>query len=66
MKEVIIRYKDSKVLELLKTLSGFLDFSVIENQNSGRVKKNVSFTVFQVDEADAEACRFKHGEANER
>lgn len=32
MKEVIIKYKDSKVLELLKSLAAHLDFSISERQ----------------------------------
>lgn len=66
MKEVIIRYKDSKVLELLKSLSRIFDFSITEREESGKVKKSVSFTVFHVDEADAKAYKFNRDEANER
>ena len=31
-KEVIIKYEDSRVLELLKTLSAYLGFTISENE----------------------------------
>ncbi len=42
MKEVIIKYKDSKILELLKSLARFLDFTIDELDTPPRSKKKAS------------------------
>jgi hypothetical protein len=40
MKEVIIKYKGSRVLELLKSLARYLDFSISEKQKEGIVPES--------------------------
>ncbi|MBX2964918.1 MAG: hypothetical protein KF845_02145 [Cyclobacteriaceae bacterium] len=39
MKEVIIKYKDSRILELLKSLAAHFDFSISERQEEGSAAK---------------------------
>jgi hypothetical protein len=63
MKEVLIRYSDSRVLTLLKALSRFFNFSVAETDETGKPKKNIKFTVLHVDGA---SYKFNRDEANER
>ena len=64
MKEVIIKYKDSKTLELLKSLAKYLDFTISSAQESGdKEKKRVSFTALKV---DTRGFKFNRDEANER
>ncbi len=64
MKEVTIKYKDSKTLELLKSLAKFFDFSISETKEaSANGKKKVSFTVLHV---DTKGYKFNRDEANER
>lgn len=38
MKEVIIKYKDSRVLELLKKMAAYLDFSISEKPEGAGTK----------------------------
>ncbi|HET9054019.1 MAG TPA: hypothetical protein VFM90_07595 [Cyclobacteriaceae bacterium] len=67
MKEVIIKYTDSKTLELLKSLAGYLGFSVNEpKEGLSGGKREVSFTVLHVKPTDAHNYRFNRDEANER
>ncbi len=66
MKEVTIKYKDSKVLELLKSLAGYLDFLVVEKEESKDSKTKGSFTVLHVNPSDAKDYKFNRDEANER
>ena len=64
MKEVIIKYKDSRTLQLLKSLAKFFDFTIISSKESGaRDKKKVSFTAVKL---DTRGFRFNRDEANER
>lgn len=64
MKEAIIKYKDSKTLELLKSLAKYFDFSISEKGDaSEKNEKKVSFTVLHVDTKD---YKFNRDEANER
>jgi hypothetical protein len=63
MKEVIIKYKDSKTLELLKSLARYFNFSVSETQEINSVKRDISFTVLHV---DTKGYKFNRDEANER
>ena len=50
MKEVIIKYNDSKTLELLKSLAAYLGFSIAEKREELRQqKKKVSFTALKID-----------------
>ncbi len=67
MKEAIIRYKDSKTLEILKSLARYFDFSISEKrEESGMEKTTTSFTVLHVEPADAKRYKFNRDEANER
>lgn len=64
MKEVIIKYKDSKTLELLKSLAKYFDFSISEQkETSTNGKKKVSFTAIKL---DTRGFKFNRDEANER
>ena len=63
MKEVIVRYTDSRVLMLLKTLSKIFNFSIAESEQSKKSKRNVTFTVLHVDN---KGYTFNRDEANER
>lgn len=63
MKEAIIKYKDSKTFEILKSLAKYFDFSISEPKETKTVKKKVSFTVLHV---DTKGYRFNRDEANER
>jgi hypothetical protein len=63
MKEVIIRYNDSRVLTLLKALSRFFNFSVSEANQADVPKKKITFTVLHV---DGQGYKFNREEANER
>ena len=67
MKEVIIRYKDSRTLDVLKSLAKYFDFSIAEKkEESANGKKKVSFTVLAVAPLDAQNYKFNRDEANER
>ena len=67
MKEVTIKYKDSKVLELLKSLATYLDFSISEKEETTeKNNKKASFTVLHVEASDAKNYKFNRDEANER
>ncbi len=63
MKELIIRYKDSRVLSLLRSLSKYFDFTVSEARETDPSQKSQSFTVLHVDPMD---YKFDREEANER
>jgi len=63
MKEVIIKFEDSKVLEVLKSLAKYFNFSISEAKETEHTKKNNSFTVLHVDAKD---YKFNRDEANER
>ncbi|MCW5909539.1 MAG: hypothetical protein KIT62_00615 [Cyclobacteriaceae bacterium] len=64
MKEAIIKYKDSKTLELLKSLAKYFDFSIAEKkEGSANGKKKVSFTALRI---DTRGYKFNRDEANER
>ena len=64
MKEVIIKYSDSKTLELLKSLAAYLGFSISEKQEAfGQGKKKVSFNALKI---DTRGYKFNRDEANER
>ena len=63
MKEVIIKFEDSRVLEVLKSLAKYFNFSISEIKNTRRTKKDDSFTVLHVDSKD---YKFDRDEANER
>ncbi|MBX2894962.1 MAG: hypothetical protein KF763_05950 [Cyclobacteriaceae bacterium] len=64
MKEVIIKYNDSKTLELLKSLASYLGFSVSEKQEvQPSNKKKVSFNAVKL---DTRSFKFNRDEANER
>lgn len=64
MKEVIIKYKDSKTLELLKILAKYFDFTISSSKEAAtRNKKKVSFTALKL---DTRGFRFNRDEANER
>lgn len=64
MKEVIIKYNDSKTLELLKSLAVYLGFSIAEKQEEPRQrKKQVSFNAVKI---DTRGYKFNRDEANER
>lgn len=67
MKEAIIRYKNSKTLEILKSLARYFDFSISEKrEESGMDKTTASFTVLHVDPSAAKRYKFDRNEANER
>ena len=67
MKEVIIKYKDSRTLDVLKSLAKYFDFSIAEKKvESASGKKKVSFTVLAVAPLDAQNYKFNRDEANER
>lgn len=67
MKEVTIKYRDSKVLELLKSLAAYLDFSISGKEETKKEdKKKASFTVLHVEASDAKDYKFNRDEANER
>lgn len=63
VKEVIVRYRDSRVLTLLKTLSRIFDFSISESDLSKKSKEKFTFTVLHVDN---KGYTFNRDEANER
>jgi hypothetical protein len=64
MKEVIIEYSDSKTLKLLKSLAGYLGFSITEKQEDSRKgKKKVSFNALKI---DTRGYKFNRDDANER
>lgn len=63
MKEVTIKYNDSKVLYLLKSLAKYFDFSISESKEIKPIKENKSFTVLHVNTKD---YKFNRDEANER
>ncbi|HMR56487.1 MAG TPA: hypothetical protein PLM56_16380 [Cyclobacteriaceae bacterium] len=63
MKEVIIKYNDSKTLELLRSLAGYLGFTISEKKDAGRKKKKGSFNALKI---DTRGYRFNREEANER
>lgn len=59
MKEAIIKYKDLKTLEMLKSLAKYFNFSISEKkEKSGNGKKDVSFTVLHVKTSNAKNYRF--------
>lgn len=62
MKEVIVKYKDSRVLELLKSLAKYFDFT-ISGPKETKGDKNVSFTALKI---DTRGFKFNRDEANER
>jgi hypothetical protein len=67
MKEVIIKYKDSQVLELLKGLAKYLNFSISEVKATSKKSQNISaFTVLHVDSSKAKNYKFDRDSANER
>lgn len=66
MKEVIIKYSDSRTLELLKSLAGYLGFTVTDQKEATGKKKKVSFTVLHVNPEAARNYKFNRDEANER
>lgn len=67
MKEVIIKYSDSKTLELLKSLAAYLGFSITEQKEKLLPNKGkTSFTVLHVEPKDADTYRFNRDEANQR
>ena len=67
MKEAIIRYKDAKTLEMLKSLARYFDFSIAEkDEKSGEENSGTSFTVLHVEASDAKNYKFNRDEANER
>jgi hypothetical protein len=63
MKEIVIKYKDSKTLELLKSLSAYLGFSITEKAETDKSKKTVSFNALKI---DTRGYKFNREEANER
>jgi hypothetical protein len=63
MKEVIIKYKDSRTLELLKSLAKYFDFTITSSEGTKSTQKDVSFTVLHVDTKD---YKFDRDEANKR
>jgi hypothetical protein len=63
MKEVIIKYNDSRVLALLKTLSRVFNFSISEAPEAKKSKKEITFRILHVDSA---GYKFNRDEANER
>lgn len=63
MKEVIIKYKDSRFLELLKGLAAYFDFSVSEKKEADHGKKNVSFNAVKL---NTRGFTFDRNQANER
>lgn len=64
MKEIIIKYKDSRVLELLRSLSKYFDFLILEEKKtSNNGKKKVTFSALKV---DTRGYKFNREEANER
>lgn len=65
MKEVIIKYNDSKTLELLRSLAGYLGFTVSEQKEAPK-KKKTSFTVLHISPEAARNYKFNRNEANER
>lgn len=67
MKEAIIRYKDAKTLEILKSLARYFDFSITEkNEQLDKENNDASFTVLHVKASDAKNYKFNRDEANER
>lgn len=64
MKEVIIKYKNSKTLELLKSLAKYFEFTISSPKDvTMKDKKKVSFTALKL---DTRGFRFNRDEANER
>jgi hypothetical protein len=64
MKEVTIKYRDSKTLELLKSLAKYFDFTISSPKEAAlKGKKKVSFTALKL---DTRGYRFNRDEANER
>jgi len=64
MKEAIIKYKDSRTLDVLKTLAKYFDFSIAEKkEESANGKKKVSFTASRI---NTRGYKFDRNEANER
>ena len=64
MKEVTIKFKDSRVLALLKSLAAYFDFSIDEKQSdAGHNRKKVSFKALKL---DTRGYKFNREEANER
>jgi hypothetical protein len=63
VKEVIVRYSDSRVLILLEALSRFFNFSISEADQSGKPKKKITFTILHV---ESKGYKFNRDEANER
>lgn len=64
MKEVIIKYKNSKTFELLKSLAKYFDFTISSPKDATiKDKKKVSFTALKL---DTRGFRFNRDEANER
>lgn len=66
MKEVIIKYNDSKTLELLRSLAGYLGFTVSEQKEAPKKEKKASFTVLHISPEAARKYKFNRDEANER
>lgn len=64
MKVAVIKYKNSKTLELLKGIAKYFDFSISEESKaSSKGKKKVSFIVLHV---NTKGYQFNRDEANER
>lgn len=64
MKEVIVKYTDSKTLEVLKTLATYLGFSISEKPEEPQSqRKKVTFNALKL---DTHAFKFNRNEANER
>lgn len=67
MKEIIIKYTDSKTLEILKSLAAYLGFSITEKKEKLSPNKGkASFTLLHVEPKDAHAYRFNRDDANQR
>ncbi|MCU0361713.1 MAG: hypothetical protein MUF75_13570 [Bacteroidia bacterium] len=64
MKEIIVKYNDLKTLELLKSLSAYLGFTISEKKEEPQIpKKKVSFNAVKI---DTRGFKFNRDEANER
>jgi hypothetical protein len=64
MKELIIKYSDSKILDVLRSLATYLGFSISEKQEqTDPQKKNVTFNAIKL---DTRSYKFNRDEANER
>lgn len=64
MKEVTIKYKDSKTLELLKSLAKYFGFTISQpRETASNERKEVSFSALKI---DTRGFKFNRDEANER